>query len=109
MNRYLISAMLTLVVFSLPFDLSAKGNGPMSMQQPPLFSDIDLNQDGVITQQEFADFQQTKKQARQDEGRLMKNNNQSDLMFERIDTNQDQVIDEQEFQSHRGTMRRSNS
>ncbi|MEL7292172.1 MAG: hypothetical protein AAGJ78_06800 [Pseudomonadota bacterium] len=109
MNRYLVSAMLTLVVFSLPFALLAKGNGPMSMQQPPLFSDIDLNQDGVITQQEFADFQQTKKQARQAEGRLMKNSNQSEFMFERIDANQDQVIDEQEFQSHRGTMRRSNS
>ncbi|NVD07725.1 hypothetical protein FCU94_12600 [Vibrio sp. JPW-9-11-11] len=109
MNRYLVSAMLTLVALSLPFTLQAKGNGPMNMQQPPIFTDIDLNQDGVITEQEFTDFQQAKKQARQAEGRLMKNANQSEWMFERIDTNQDQIIDEQEFQAHRGTMRRSNS
>ncbi|XHY23247.1 hypothetical protein ViNHUV68_40480 [Vibrio sp. NH-UV-68] len=109
MKRYLVSALLVTVSLSIPFALQAKGNGPMSMQQPPVFTDIDLNQDGFISQQEFEQFLQARQQARQAEGRLMKNATQSEQMFELIDTNQDQLIDMQEFQSHRGFMRRPNS
>ncbi|MCG6401132.1 EF-hand domain-containing protein [Vibrio fluvialis] len=82
-----------------------KGNGGMGPTQMPTFTEIDVDHDGAITQQEFVAFQQARQPERAADGRMMKNAANSDGMFEQIDADGNGLIDEQEFLAHRGSMR----
>ncbi|MCZ4293421.1 hypothetical protein [Vibrio sinaloensis] len=107
MNKYIFPMLLGCLSLSLSVIAAEKGDGRMGMSQAPVFTDIDVNQDGLISEQEFVDFQKARQELRKSEGRLLKNSANSDDMFERIDTNHDEFIDMNEFQSHRGFMRTS--
>ncbi|GLO62761.1 hypothetical protein MACH09_32690 [Vibrio sp. MACH09] len=108
MNKYIFSILLGCLTISLSVDVAAKGNGRMGMSQAPVFADIDVNQDGLISEEEFVDFQKARQELRRSEGRLLKNSVYSDEMFERIDVDHDEFINMDEFQSHRGSRRFSN-
>lgn len=108
MNKYIFPILLGCLTLSLSVDVIAKGSNRMGISQAPVFSDIDANQDGLISVEEFTDFQKARQELRKSEGRLLRNSSYSDGMFERIDINHDNFIDLTEFQSHRGSMRSSN-
>lgn len=107
MSRYLISILLGCLAISLPVGAIAKGSGGMGMSQSPAFSDVDTNQNGLITEQEFKHFQKTRQKERASDGRILKNAYDNDGMFEQIDLDHNGSIDANEFQAHRGTMRQS--
>ncbi|KGY09588.1 hypothetical protein [Vibrio sinaloensis] len=107
MNKCIVPILLGCLSLSLSVDATTKGTGRAGMQQPPVFEDIDTNMDGLISAEEFTDFQKARQELRRSEGRLLRNSANSDGMFERIDINQDEFIDLEEFQSHRGSMRDS--
>lgn len=109
MNRYILPILLGCLTISLSVDAIERGNGRMGMSQPPVFSDFDANQDGLISEEEFENFQKTRQELRISEGRLLRNSVYSDGMFDRIDVDHNEFIDVDEFQSHRGTMRSSKS
>lgn len=107
MNRYIFPILFGCLTLSLSVDAIGKGNGRMGMGQPPAFADIDANQDGLISKEEFVDFQKARQELRKSEGRLLKNSTYSDAMFQRIDIDHDEFINIAEFQSHRGSARSS--
>ncbi|RWX54830.1 EF-hand domain-containing protein [Photobacterium chitinilyticum] len=109
MNRYILPILLGCLTISLSVDAIERGNGRMSMSQPPVFSDFDANQDGLISEDEFENFQKARQEQRISEGRLLRNSVYSDGMFDRIDVDHNEFIDADEFQSHRGTMKSSKS
>lgn len=111
MNRYIVSVLLGCLSVSLSVYAAGKGNNQMGMgmgmgmSQAPVFEDIDTNQDGLISKEEFEAFQTQRQEQRKEEGRLMKNSAYSEGMFERIDADQDGFVDVDEFTMHRGSMR----
>jgi len=107
MKGFIFPIVLACLVVSFSVGAIVKGNGRMAMSQAPVFVDIDVNQDGLISEEEFADFQKARQELRKSEGRLLRNSDNSDDMFERIDTNNDAFIDMGEFQTHKGSMRAS--
>ncbi len=109
MNRYILPILLGCLTISLSVAAIERGNGRMGMSQPPVFSDFDANQDGLISEEEFENFQKARQEQRISEGRLLRNSIYSDGMFDRIDVDHNEFIDADEFQSYRGTMRSSKS
>lgn len=111
MKRLVVPLILSCLVVSLSANSAGwnkgPGNGRMGMSQLPTFTEIDTNQDAMVTPEEFSAFQNARQELRKSEGRLLRNSSYSDGMFERIDTNGDGIIDQQEFLSHRGSMRSS--
>jgi len=109
MNRYIVSVLLGCLSVSLSVYAAGKGNNQMGMgmgmSQAPVFEDIDTNQDGLISKEEFEAFQTQRQEQRKEEGRLIKNAAYSEGMFERIDADQDGFVDVDEFTMHRGSMR----
>lgn len=65
---------------------------------PTSFSDYDTNSDGVISSEEFNTVKAKKMAAKAEEGRLMKNANNSP-QFEDIDANKDGSITKDELQT----------
>lgn len=109
MNRYFVPILISCLTLSLSAGVTAKGNGGMRMSQMPVFSDFDVNQDGLISEEEFESHLKARQELRKAEGRLLRNASGSADMFERIDSDHNEFIDTDEFQSHRGEMRYSKS
>jgi hypothetical protein len=107
MNGYALSVLLVCFTISMSANAIGNENGGMRMSQMPVFSDFDTNQDKLISEEEFEQFQKARQELRESEGRLLKNSSRSDEMFERIDSDHNKFIDAKEFQSHRETMRNS--
>ncbi|KGY13201.1 hypothetical protein NM22_06895 [Vibrio tubiashii] len=109
MNKYIFPILLSFLTVSVSVNAAGKGNGQTErMSQAPVFTDIDVNQDGLISKEEFADFQKARQELRKSEGRLLRNSSSSESMFDNIDIDQNEFIDMDEFQSHRGSRRNSN-
>ena len=69
----------------------------------PMFSDCDLNGDGVIVAEEFYEARSKRMAERAAEGRMMKNAANAPS-FESIDTNGDGEISPGEFDAHQAEM-----
>ena len=69
----------------------------------PMFSDCDLNGDGVIIAEEFYEARSKRMAERAAEGGKLKNAANAPS-FESIDTNGDGVISEEEFDLHQAEM-----
>lgn len=108
MKRLVAPLILSCLAVSLYVDAAGRGNGRMGMVQPPTFAEIDVNQDAVLTPEEFDAFQKTRQELRQSEGRLLRNSSYSEGMFERIDIDDNGFIEQDEFLSHRGRLKASN-
>ncbi|MEO3682281.1 MULTISPECIES: hypothetical protein [Shewanella] len=106
MNSHVVSVLLVCLTTSLPVTAIGNENGAMRMSQMPEFSDFDKNQDKLISEEEFVQFQKARQELHQSEGRMLKNASR-DGMFERIDLDHNKFIDAEEFQSHREMMRKS--
>ena len=79
--------------------LAAKNNGMQLNSNMPQFSQIDINQDQAINPTEFEQFRQQRISERKAEGRMMKNQNQTNK-FDVIDQNNDGLVDPDEFNTH---------
>ncbi|MDD3592355.1 MAG: EF-hand domain-containing protein [Sulfurovum sp.] len=73
--------------------------GSKRMMQMPKFSDCDLNNDGVITEEEFTEARKKRMEKRAAEGRMLRNMENAPS-FADIDTNKDGKIDQAEFDAH---------
>ncbi len=107
MNNYILAILIGCMTISLPIDAIGRGNGKMGMSQAPVFSEVDVNQDGLISHEEFIDFHKDRQESRKSKGHLLRHSANSEDMFEQIDINHDSFIDIEEFQSHKRTMRSS--
>ncbi|WP_350433215.1 hypothetical protein ABIS04_08860 [Shewanella sp. H8] len=107
MNGYVLSALLVFLTISMSANATENENRSMGMSQMPVFSDIDTNQDKLLSEEEFEYFQNARQELRESEGRMLKNSSHCHEMFERIDSDHNNVIDAKEFQSHHEMMRYS--
>lgn len=79
MKRLVAPLILSCLAVSLYVDAAAgRNNGRMSMAQPPTFAEIDVNQDAVLTPEEFDAFQKARQESRKSEGRLLRNSSYSE-------------------------------
>ncbi|MEZ9404992.1 EF-hand domain-containing protein [Vibrio sp. 10N.286.48.F5] len=74
----------------------------------PVFSQFDLDGDGKITEAEFNQARSERIAQRAEEGRTLKNINQSHS-FASLDSNADRAISQQEFNAHQGMVNPKNT
>ncbi len=105
MKRILILT-VTLITFS-GCGMAAKKScgcdeGRMGKGQPqsPLFSDIDTNSDGKVSENELATFRANRMKKRAEEGRRLKNANKM-VAFSDMDLNNDNFVSKNEFAEHK--------
>jgi Ca2+-binding EF-hand superfamily protein len=84
------------------------GPGMYRGRQMPDFTDIDLNGDGSVSSEEFAEARTQRMRQRSEQGYMMRNA-ASAPDFETIDTNADGKITPEEFSAHQAAMRQQMS
>lgn len=104
----LIFITLLSLCFSATTAAKGMGNNANRAAQMPTFSEIDTNQDLLISQEEFNQFRAKRQSERKSEGKMLRNADKNASMFTRMDTNSDTMIDMDEFTNHRQSMRKSN-
>ena len=88
-----------------------QGMGPGMRQgmnrgrQMPVFSDFDLNNDGIVQQEEFLKAREARMRKRAEEGRMMRNAANAPG-FASIDTNKDGKVSQEEFAAHQAKHRK---
>lgn len=85
-----------------------QSRGPDNPMQPPVYSQLDLDNNGRITETEFNQFRADRIAQRSGKGRHFKGLNENHR-FAVMDQNADGVVTEQEFLAHKNNnqMRRS--
>ncbi|WP_353498248.1 EF-hand domain-containing protein [Vibrio sp. CB1-14] len=97
------STIIALLGIVIAFGAVAGGmNKGINNNMPrPAFSQFDLDGDGKITEAEFNQARSERIAQRAEEGRTLKNINQSQS-FASLDSNADGAISQQEFNAHQG-------
>lgn len=94
---------LVLAGMAMALSVSVTAQNMQKGNNMPMFSDCDLNGDGVITSEEFYEARSKRMSDQAAKGGKMKNAGNAPS-FESIDTNGDGEISESEFDVHKAEM-----
>ena len=105
MKRIIFSLLIAAMSLAGAATASAQGGqqGMGKGSNMPMFSDCDLNGDGVIVAEEFYEARSKRMAEQAAKGGKMKNAANAPS-FESIDTNDDGEISEEEFNAHKAEM-----
>ncbi|MBW8190929.1 EF-hand domain-containing protein [Neiella marina] len=95
MNRLALAIIVGMLAISIAPQVDSRGYG--GRQQQPEFIDIDTNNDGFISKEEFETFHSVRQLRRVGQAKLQRNAADSSKIFEQYDLDQDGFISAEEF------------
>lgn len=100
MNSKFVLPIIAIVTLSVAIGVNAAGKGRNmnSANQMPVFSEMDIDNDELVSLDEFNAFRADRIAQKTAEGRMLRNISSSP-MFENLDSNGDQFIDQSEYQA----------
>ncbi|MBW8192196.1 hypothetical protein K0504_14260 [Neiella marina] len=105
MNSLALATIATTILLIVAPEAESLGYG--GRQQQPEFIDIDTNNDGLISKDEFETFHSDRQLRRAGQARLQRNAGDSLSLFEQLDTNEDGFISAEEFRARPSCKRSS--